>query len=72
MSRLRTGHGPDDWFDAGPETPHRFTRPYASVPAEVVGSMRPVLTAGAVFEKGQGSVSRAARRAYSIHMENRR
>jgi hypothetical protein len=48
--RIRTGLTPDAWRDDGPATPGRRIHGYVSVPVTVVGSMRPVMTAGVTFE----------------------
>jgi hypothetical protein len=67
MSRVRTGHGPLDWRDAGPATPHRFARSYASVPAVTIPEMRPVIH-GAYLENRHRV---KPQNPLSIHPENR-
>jgi hypothetical protein len=51
MSRVRVGITPGAWLVEEPATPHRSPRSYASVPVEIVGAMRPVLTYGGNFQE---------------------
>lgn len=52
MSRTRISHLPGDagWHIDGPAHASVTNRTFAGVPADNVGSMRPILTSGVVFE----------------------
>jgi len=79
MSRIRSGHNPNDWRDEGPSGHRTYRRPWETMPAVNIAEMRPIIV-GSVLSMTRDHATDGAhaeadarlRRAYSIHPEQRR
>lgn len=71
MSMTRTGHGPQDWRDDGPQTPHSPRSYGGAAGAVTIADMKPVLSSnGGNFITANSGLR--IQPAISIRPENRR